>query len=216
MNDILFLFGAGASVKAEPDSRSVCPPLGSKLFDELNSFEDEKPTNSENIWKKYESCFRDCSTFEEGFVRVQKESKFNQTDYLFRMQKSMALYFNQFSPSPENLYLKFLKKTLRTTESNIRVFTLNYDMLLQRSFLHLSQLEQQIISQSKIVALHGCPNYYNDTFSPIGFANEEALNTSSITDVIFTGNMTPSMALSRTYTSDKLNYLNTKVLCYNG
>jgi len=116
----VILFGAGASFGSE----SNMPPLGSRLFTELVSFDSNYWGNVPN---KYKAIFD--LDFEEGMNRLFQDKPHIVPD----LQRAKAIFFTRFKPTESNLYFKLAKRLLHTPKQ-LTFATLNYDLLLQFSF----------------------------------------------------------------------------------
>ncbi len=144
----VILFGAGASYGAE---RFGMPPLGKALFESLRQFD---PNGWGQIQEPLASKF--CSDFERGMVALSSSNPF----LLPVLQRSMAAFFFRFIPTAENLYIKLAK---RIQASNWRgsLATLNYERLLEISFIHvgLQPVLNAVASNNGDIELcmpHGC------------------------------------------------------------
>lgn len=115
---LLFL-GAGASYGSESD-KSIVPPLGSHLFNELLKFDN-------NIWGKLSNEI--ANLFREDFEAGMRRIAAINPHALTSLQRSMAAFFYRFGPTPSSTYVR-LAKIIKFGAWNGAVATLNYDRML--------------------------------------------------------------------------------------
>ena len=122
MTKNFIIFGAGASYGS--DSLGV-PPKASKLLSELAVF---NPTG----WGKLTGEFKLVlvEDFEKGVIKIATEMSHD----LSILQRVMADFFFRFQPRDTNLYYRLAKK-LKENNKNVALSTLNYERLLDISFL---------------------------------------------------------------------------------
>lgn len=115
----LFLFGAGAS-NGSLDCTPYCPPLGCKLFNELQ----DAGGIARTIRGELSDLFQ--RDFEKGMETFFDERNEDVTEFL----RDMAKYFVRFEPGPKNLYRKLIDALRESTEELI-FSTVNYDLLIE-------------------------------------------------------------------------------------
>lgn len=115
----LFLFGAGAS-NGSLDCTPYCPPLGCKLFNELQ----DAGGIARTIRGELSDLFQ--RDFEKGMDTFFDECNEDVAEFL----RDMAKYFAQFEPGPKNLYRKLIDALRESTEELI-FSTVNYDLLIE-------------------------------------------------------------------------------------
>lgn len=149
---VIVLLGAGASFgskKALPHT----PPLGNKLFDDLTArggIAARLPKEIQNIFK---------SNFEEGMLEYYKMSDGN----IMTFQRELAHYLAEFSPLPDNIYIKLINTLNR---SRVIYSSLNYDLLFEISAGHCN-LNTYYTSQNhtdgvRLLKIHGSSNFWPD------------------------------------------------------
>jgi len=118
----MIFFGAGASFGS--DFINETPLIGKDLFKALASYD-------KNGWGSIpdELAHDFTPDFESGMVRYG--NKYSRNVSL--LQRTMACYFFNFEPGLSNLYRKLSKRIINTQWSG-SISTVNYDLLLQRSF----------------------------------------------------------------------------------
>jgi hypothetical protein len=142
----LVLFGAGASFGS--DIIDV-PPLGDKLFDRLSEF--NRPGWGA-LPKEFIDVFK--RDFEDGMIKVSNERPFD----LPILQRAMAAFFFNFQPRDSNLYYK-LAKMLKVAPKEIAISTLNYERLIEISFLaagHNLFIGEPLHGEIEYNLPHGC------------------------------------------------------------
>lgn len=138
----VILFGAGASTGSD-DSNT--PPLGVELFDHLAKFD---PIGWGAVTKKVNTLFKE--DFEAG-MKVLAKSADNQLPCL---QKTMAEFFFQYTPSKKSLYHEFCQK-IKHKNISIGFASLNYERLLELAIAESGQ-------EFDICLPHGCCNIFCD------------------------------------------------------
>ncbi len=150
MTKNLILFGAGASYGS--DTTGI-PPLGKGLLAELQQAEP-------NIWNHIPSNLTSQLTndFEKGMEEISK----NHSTALAPLQRSMAKYFFQFSPSKNNLYIKLSEKMINKDWDGAFA-TLNYERLLEKSMLSNNIPLGMGLSKGSSIEIcfpHGCCHFF--------------------------------------------------------
>ncbi len=132
MQDIIFLFGAGAS-KGAGSILPEAPPLGNPLFYELiKSF----PGSWGGLPKEIGSVFNSQELgFEQGMQLIYERYP---VSFIPQLMREMAIYFIQFRPIPgASLYCKLIKFLKDHGILNYTTFsTLNYDCILELALFH--------------------------------------------------------------------------------
>lgn len=123
MNKSVILFGAGASYGS--DTSNSVPVLGNDLFNALRCIQ---PNIFMGIKDELIQLLK--NDFEKGIQKLSEDLP----HMLPPIQRLMAKYFFPFIPSKYNLYLK-LATELKKSNWYGSLITLNYDRLLERSFL---------------------------------------------------------------------------------
>jgi len=140
---ILF-FGAGASYGSDISDVRL-PPLGYGLFDELLR-------QDATLWKPADLIFRDRN-FEEAWREFAYGHCKNDFVVLRKYQNALASYLFDFYPGPNNLYMKLTEKIIASGRRWVGpTATLNYDILLQRAYLHHG------LELNNILTVHGSCN----------------------------------------------------------
>lgn len=152
---IVFLLGAGASF-GNPDCISTPPPLGNKLFEELEKLNGITKSIKPSIKKEF------YKNFENGMNILYKEQELLVPSFL----KEMALYFTIFKPGNKNYYLKLIEVSKKIKQQVI-FSTTNYEMLIELSATRLGYgyvYEGQPVPKDKISVLkiHGSCNFLPD------------------------------------------------------
>ncbi len=142
----LFLFGAGASYGSQADG----PPMGSQLFEALRQF---NPTGWGQLSADMADLFR--GDFERGMARVAETN----SHAMPVLQRAMAAFFFQFVPRMSSLYVR-LAQRIHHHHWHGAIATLNYERLLELSFLHagVRPIVGQAAGAGQIEFLlpHGC------------------------------------------------------------
>jgi hypothetical protein len=115
----VFLFGAGASY-GSCDCTPYCPPLGTKLFSELQGRGGVAAEVTGALRDKFEN------DFERGMEEFFRYRNTETTAFL----REMADYFAQFEPGPKNYYVE-LARIVAQAKSSVVLATTNYEMLLE-------------------------------------------------------------------------------------
>ena len=121
---ILLLFGAGASF-GSGDCCPSPPPLGNDLFLKLDEFGGA----FSKLDNESKQVFR-TQGFEAGMTTVSDDSR-----QINPLQKELACYLSSFSIKPNNAYVR-LFGNIKNHINNIRITTLNYDLLIEQSLLY--------------------------------------------------------------------------------
>lgn len=131
----LIIFGAGASYGSgdtrfgwNADCAQKLPPLGAKLFTELQNFD---PTGWGGLPSELSKKFID--DFEAGMKNLSTSSPYNMAP----LQRAMASYFFQFRATTDNLYYK-LAQRIKAGNWQGAIVTLNYERLLELSLGNLA------------------------------------------------------------------------------
>jgi len=141
----IVLFGAGSSAFCDGVSPGQ-PPLGYKLFEELDKFDPFFGGFAEDL----KNDFR--NNFEVGMERFARE----RNPELHRLLCLMSLYFLQFDliDPAKNFYCKFVDLAF-THRFQIGYATLNYDLLLEAAMIATKRTARW----DSVLKLHGSPNY---------------------------------------------------------
>jgi hypothetical protein len=137
--EYLFFFGAGASFGSDGSHLSIqgkLPPLGRDLFPALH----EDPTLK--YWNKLPqeiaNLFQKLS-FEEAMDSLDESEEWAKES--FRRDLDLSRYFSRFRPLESNLYWKLaraISRKLKTRKWSGAAITLNYERLLEESFMRNS------------------------------------------------------------------------------
>lgn len=134
--DHVFLFGAGASFGSDGrhlyDSGDL-PPLGKDLYAKLRDDPDLKYWR--NIPAEIGELFT-TRTFEEAMDALDKDD--SSAKKSFSRDLELSLFFSRFHLQPSNLYWKLasrIARRLRTRKWTGAAITLNYERLLEESFM---------------------------------------------------------------------------------
>jgi hypothetical protein len=119
--EVVFLFGAGASY-GSGDCKPHAPPLGTRLFDEL-----EKQGGAFSALSESTKAFFRENGFEAGMASVP-----NHSTLINALQREVAIYLSKFAAPPHNAYSRLFRR-LRSVMSSVVVATLNYDLLIEGS-----------------------------------------------------------------------------------
>jgi len=131
----IFFFGAGASFGSDGRhlySEGLLPPLGNNLYPFLR----DAPELQEwrNIPKEIKELF--AESFEKAMAALDKNDK--AVSKSLRRDIELSLFFSKHHPKTSNLYWKLARKVarkLRTSRWSGAVVTLNYERLLEESFM---------------------------------------------------------------------------------
>ncbi len=167
------LLGAGASF-GSGDVAPRPPPLGNKLFDELERVGGIAASLPEAL----KSVFR--KNFETGMTEYYAHCNGN----IMRFQRELAHYLAQFCPGPSNVYEQLIGKL---GVRRIIYCTLNYDLLFELSAARLGLSTtynmEFIANHARLLKPHGSCNFWpvlpvgtfrNCTFVGSGRADIEA------------------------------------------
>ncbi|NGX63109.1 MAG: hypothetical protein KR126chlam6_00516 [Candidatus Anoxychlamydiales bacterium] len=152
---VLLLFGAGASYGSEKDIKTT-PALSDGLFQILRA----RFPSWRNLDLKYRDHFQD---FEEGMNQVLAQHPLDVSE----LQRDMAKYFFNFHPSPENLYIRIIK---RLGIKDISFASLNYDRLLEEAIFRSGFFPKYSLEDKKsekevnLCLPHGCSNLFLTDF----------------------------------------------------
>ncbi len=148
----IVLLGAGASFGSEDVSPSV-PPLGDKLFDALVSRKGVAASLPEELNAKFRK------NFEVGMAAFYEYSNGD----VMRFQRELAHYMAEFEPGSGNAYIRLVREL--DIERCI-LCTLNYDMLIELSALHLGIKPDYKVTPTprslRLLKLHGSCNFWPD------------------------------------------------------
>ena len=132
----VFLFGAGASYGSDGRhlyERGLLPPLGKNLYPKLRDAPDLEQWR--NISSVIEELFS-THTFEEAMDAFDKDD--DSVKKSFSRDIELSLFFSRYRPQPSNLYWKLaskIAKRLKTVGWTGAAITLNYERLLEESFM---------------------------------------------------------------------------------
>lgn len=132
----LFLFGAGASFGSDSNhlaKKGKLPPLGRELFPALHSDPTLKYWNK--LPSEFINLFKSCS-FEEAMDVLDDSEEWAKES--FKRDLDLSRYFSRFRPLESNLYFKLaraISRRLRDPKWSGAVITLNYERLLEESFM---------------------------------------------------------------------------------
>ena len=121
----LFILGAGASF-GSGECWPYASPLGKNLYDELCKYSGDFARET----SKFASTCR--VNFEKGMIDLASEGSY----FIPYITTTMAHYFYNFNPLPNNLYASLITKAL-SLKHEYAFSTLNYDLLLERSAGHV-------------------------------------------------------------------------------
>ena len=162
----VFLFGAGASFGS--DTKST-PPLGADLFKSLVRFNPDG-------WGALPSSLQ--SSFNEDFELAMRSL---QPHTIPPLQRAMAAFFFQFSPTPTNLYINIAKR-IKHKNWKGALCTLNYERLLEHSLL-AAGVQPYVGDQPsnlhtvELCLPHGCCHLFCDSaFGEAGAVSFDAFN----------------------------------------
>lgn len=156
----LILFGAGASYGSDQD-KSAVPALASNLHQVLvNKYNDLKNDTVATLAPVFEK------DFEQGILELYKKAP----HFLSVYQRCMAHYFFQYGSSipikKNNLYFR-LANHIKSRANNIALASLNYERMLEISFLvagiNLFCNKSQIQNSLELCLPHGCCNIFCDS-----------------------------------------------------
>lgn len=165
----LLLTGAGAS--AFLSGVSPCaPPLGSKLFDELQAECRAWRDLPRELWPQ----FNGPQGFEAGFGAVRATDDLLTTGLL----REMGGFFLKYR-SENNEYDELLAKLSRGGVL-LSTATLNYDLLLDDALMRLAERHGKVSARPRVLRVHGAPTFWpranirNCTFSGASECNVDA------------------------------------------
>jgi hypothetical protein len=164
-DQIIVLFGAGASKGAATHVRPSPPPLGGELYNELAT-RFPREWGSESPLRLYADGFR------KDFEKTMSEEicLWKPALNILEWQRSMALYFSGFAldGSGEDLYCKLIECLQRTGKLARTTFgSLNYECLFEqaayRKGYHVDYDCHQSTSDSIcVLKLHGSCNFVTE------------------------------------------------------
>lgn len=132
----VFFFGAGASFGSDGRhlyERGLLPPLGNNLYPKLRDAPELE--HWRNIPAEIAELFS-TRTFEEAMDALDKHD--DSVKKSFSRDIELSLFFSRYFPQPSNLYWKLARKIarqLKTREWTGAAITLNYERLLEESFM---------------------------------------------------------------------------------
>ncbi|GAB6888905.1 hypothetical protein JCM13304A_24050 [Desulfothermus okinawensis JCM 13304] len=132
----VFFFGAGASYGSDGKhllEKGKLPPLGKDLFNAL--YKDPELKYWNKLPQEVVSLFKE-NTFEEAMETLDDSTEWNKES--FRRDLDLVRYFSRFRPLSSNLYWKLAKaisRALKRTKWTGAAITLNYERLLEESFM---------------------------------------------------------------------------------
>lgn len=142
----LMLLGAGASYGS---SVHRVPPIGAGLFKELQKF---NPPGWGALPTSIASQF--VADFEQGMCELASSRPHDMPI----LQRAMAAYFFNFSPSNDSLYLR-LAERIKRSDWKGAITTLNYERLLEISLLHVGIQPvvdmEPLVGQVEVCLPHG-------------------------------------------------------------
>ena len=134
--EYVLFFGAGASFGSDGAhliNAGKLPPLGKDLFAALHKSPELKYWNK--LPKEYRDLFNSLS-FEEAMDALDDSEEWAKES--FRRDLDLSRYFSTFRPQQSNLYWKLARavsKGLKAREWSGAAITLNYERLLEESFM---------------------------------------------------------------------------------
>ena len=140
------MFGAGASYGSD---NYGTPPLGNNLFSELSRF---NPAGWGALPNEYLVDFN--NDFEKGMIKLASQRPHD----IPILQRAMSAYFFSFQPQSSSLYLKLAKK-LKELPKQLAISTLNYERLLEISFIYAGfnlTIGQAKSNEIEFNLPHGC------------------------------------------------------------
>lgn len=150
------LLGAGASYGSGDVAPSV-PPLGNRLFDELERAGGVAASLSDSL----KSAFRE--NFELGMAEYCRHCDGD----IMRFQRELAHYLAMFSPGPSNVYGQLIREL---GVYRVIYCTLNYDLLFELSAARLGLSttygRERLSNHVRLLKPHGSCNFWPDL--PIG------------------------------------------------
>ena len=148
------LLGAGASYGSEPSSHPA-PPLTLDLFDQLV----EQSSIARSIDPELKRLFR--NDFERGMSEYYDGGK----QSVMGLQRDLAKFLFDFTPSKDNLYRKLV---LKLGIRDVVYSSLNYDMLLERSLPRPGLVIDYGLGlrpdRIDILKIHGSVNFWPEMF----------------------------------------------------
>lgn len=132
----VFFFGAGASYGSDGRHlyhRGLLPPLGNNLYPFLRDATELKEWR--NIPAEIKELFA-TRTFEIAMEALDKNEE--AVSKSFRRDIELSLFFSRYHPQTSNLYWKLARKIsrkLKTRNWSGAAITLNYERLLEESFM---------------------------------------------------------------------------------
>jgi hypothetical protein len=185
VNQIVFLFGAGAS-KGATHILPYCPPLMRELYDELAKYDPDEWGPASQLSAYADKFRRDFeATFSEVVLKIPRDDTAPRTTSdsltLLEKQRVLARYFSQFSldPSSMNYYSKLLAALDAAGWIPDCLFaSLNYDCLFEQAGHQLGLPVDYLCSESKsirVAKLHGSCNFITKSLPGYG----QAMLTSS-------------------------------------
>ncbi len=158
---IIFLFGAGASF-GSGDIRPYPPPLSCDLFSKLMStFPSSWGAFPWNVRSKF------IENFEDGMDRIWS----NYSSSVSILMQEMGMYFSQFTPDQENLYLRLLR-ILKNDDllEDCLISTINYDCLIEIAASKIGIginyfSDQESSNYMPILKLHGSCNFISSSIN---------------------------------------------------
>lgn len=146
MSKNIILFGAGASYGSD---KNDTPPLGVNLFLELRKF---NPEGWGALPNEFVEAFN--NDFEQGMIKLAS----NRPHDISILQRAMSAYFFTFYPRSSNLYFQLANK-LKQSPRQLAISTLNYERLLEISFLSAGfnlMIGQAKYNEIEFNLPHGC------------------------------------------------------------
>jgi hypothetical protein len=132
--DHLFFFGAGASYGSDGQAeKGELPPLGKDLFQALHT------DSTLESWNKLPDAVVqsfNSSTFEEAMDFLDESKDWAKKS--FKRDLDLSRFFSKFHPQQSNLYWKLaqsISRRLKGTDWTGAIITINYDRLIEESFM---------------------------------------------------------------------------------
>ena len=174
LNQIVFLFGAGAS-KGAMHILPHCPPLMRELYDELGKYDPNEwgPSSRRSAYAdRYRRNFE--ATFSEVDLKIPKDDPggwFIDSLTLLENQELLARYFSQFFLDSSSMdYYSKLLASLNTADRipDCLFASLNYDCLFEQAGCRLGLSIDYQFSETKsvrVTKLHGSCNFITKKLS---------------------------------------------------
>jgi hypothetical protein len=168
----LLLMGAGASYGSEPRG-APAPPLGEKLFLDLESAGGVAATMPDSLKKEFRNNFengmlryKEWSDAEERKPGTGSPSIGNSQQSVMQFQRELARYLAEFRPTADSVYLKLIEAL---GADRLIYSSLNYDLLFEQSAsrfcyeMHYGETTDHLPRGPRYVRLlkpHGSSNFW--------------------------------------------------------